>query len=172
MKSIGNCKCVTFNEFISDTLTQENNDKIYAASKNRKRNFEAGASQSKAPMVSKTPYCPPNANVRTAHLRRRTKLKPVSTKGIQFPCRRIPLGRVAPMFHQQTCRARTVTSLVIGQIDVPILPRMLKETSVRGVFTILQWRKFLLVKWSPLVSSLLMITLQLFSLIRVLRTPL
>jgi len=53
MKSMGNCKCVTFNEFISDTLTQENNDKIYAASKNRKRNFEAGASQSKAPMVSK-----------------------------------------------------------------------------------------------------------------------
>ena len=59
MKSMGNCKCVTFNEFISDTLTQENNDKIYAASKTRKRNFEAGASQSKAPVVSKTQYHPP-----------------------------------------------------------------------------------------------------------------
>ena len=44
MKSMGNCKCVTFNEFISDTLTQENNDKVYAASKTHKRNFEAGAS--------------------------------------------------------------------------------------------------------------------------------
>jgi hypothetical protein len=44
MKSMGNSKCVTFNEFISDALTQENNDKIYAASKTRKRNFEAGAS--------------------------------------------------------------------------------------------------------------------------------
>ena len=108
----------------------------------------------------------------TAHLRRRTKLKPVSARGIQFPCRRIPLGRVAPMFHQQTGHAGTITSLVIGQIDVPILPRMLKKTSVRGVFTTLLWRKFLLVKWSPLVSFLLMITLQLCSLILVLRIPL
>ena len=39
MKSMGNCKCVTFNEFISDTLTQENNGKVYAVSKTRKRNF-------------------------------------------------------------------------------------------------------------------------------------
>ena len=61
---MGNCKCVTFNEFFSDTVTQENNDKVYAASKTRKRNFEAGASQSKAPVVSKTQYRPPNANVR------------------------------------------------------------------------------------------------------------
>ena len=108
----------------------------------------------------------------TAHRRRRTKLKPVSARDIPFPCRRIHLGRVAPMFHHQTGRAGTVTNLVIGQTDVPILPRTLKETSVRGVFTILQWRKFLLVKWSPLVSFLLMITLQLCSLIRVLHIPL
>ena len=63
MKSLGNCKCVTFNEFVSDALTLENNDKVYDASKTRKRNFEAGASQSKAPVVSKTQYRPPNANV-------------------------------------------------------------------------------------------------------------
>jgi hypothetical protein len=44
MKSMGNSKYTTFNEFISDALTQENNDKIYAASKSCKRNFEAGAS--------------------------------------------------------------------------------------------------------------------------------
>ena len=109
----------------------------------------------------------------TAHLRRRIKLKLVSSKGTQFLCQRIPLDRAAPMSHQLTGRVGTVTSLVIGQISVPILPsRMLKETSVRGVFTTLLWRKFLLVKWSPLVSSLLMITLQLCSLIRVLRIPL
>jgi hypothetical protein len=63
MKSMGNSKCVTFNEFISDALTQENNDKIYATSKTHKRNFEAGASQSKAQVVSKTQYRPPTANV-------------------------------------------------------------------------------------------------------------
>jgi hypothetical protein len=44
MKSIGNSKCTTFNEFISDALTQENNNNIYAASKSHKRNYEAGAS--------------------------------------------------------------------------------------------------------------------------------
>jgi hypothetical protein len=44
MKSMGNSKCMTFNDFISDALTQENNDKIYAASKSRKRNYEAGVS--------------------------------------------------------------------------------------------------------------------------------
>jgi hypothetical protein len=44
MKSMGNNKYITFNEFIRDALTQENNDKIYATSKTHKRNFEAGAS--------------------------------------------------------------------------------------------------------------------------------
>jgi hypothetical protein len=64
MRSMGNSKCVTFNDFISDTLTQENNDKVYAASKTRKRNFEAGASQAKAPVISKTQYRSPTANIR------------------------------------------------------------------------------------------------------------
>jgi hypothetical protein len=44
MKTMGTSKCVMFNEFISDALTQENNNSIYAASKNCKRAFEAGAS--------------------------------------------------------------------------------------------------------------------------------
>jgi hypothetical protein len=44
MKTMGTSKCATFNEFISDALTQENNNSIYAASKSRKRAFEAGAS--------------------------------------------------------------------------------------------------------------------------------
>ena len=109
----------------------------------------------------------------TAHLRRRIKLKLVFARGTQFPYQRIALGRAAPMSRQQTGRAGTVTSLVTGLISAPILPsRMLREMSVRGVFTTLLWRKFLLVKWSPLVSSLLMITLQLCSLIRVLCIPL
>jgi hypothetical protein len=33
MKSMGNSKCATFNEFISDALTQENNNSIYATTK-------------------------------------------------------------------------------------------------------------------------------------------
>ena len=45
MKTLGNNKSNIFNEFVSDALTQENNNTIYAASKNRKRAFEASASQ-------------------------------------------------------------------------------------------------------------------------------
>ena len=44
MNTMGNCKCATFNEFVSDALSQENNNAIYVASKNRKRAYEAGAS--------------------------------------------------------------------------------------------------------------------------------
>jgi hypothetical protein len=44
MKTIGTSKCATFNEFISDALTQENNNSVYATSKSHKRAFEAGAS--------------------------------------------------------------------------------------------------------------------------------
>ena len=64
MKSMGSCKCVTFNEFISDTLTQENNDKIYAVH----------------PMLmSGTAH--PMLMSGTAHLRKRIKLKLVSARG-------------------------------------------------------------------------------------------
>ena len=51
MKTLANNKYATFNEFVSDALTQDNQNNIYAASKNRKRAFEAGASQSKAPVA-------------------------------------------------------------------------------------------------------------------------
>jgi hypothetical protein len=44
MKTMGTSKCATFNEFISDALTQENNNSIYVASKSRKKAFEAGVS--------------------------------------------------------------------------------------------------------------------------------
>ena len=48
MKTLENNKSATFNEFMGDTLTQENNNSIYSASKNHKRAFEASASQAKA----------------------------------------------------------------------------------------------------------------------------
>jgi hypothetical protein len=59
MKTMGTSKCATFNEFISDALTQENNNSIYATSKSRKRAFEAGVSQSRAPVASRAPSHPP-----------------------------------------------------------------------------------------------------------------
>ena len=61
---MGNCKCATFNEFVSDALTQENNNAIYAASKNRNRAYEVGASPSKALVTSKAPFRPPASAVK------------------------------------------------------------------------------------------------------------
>ena len=53
MKTLANNKSATFNEFVSDALTQDNQNNIYAASKNQKRAFEAGTSQSKAPVAAR-----------------------------------------------------------------------------------------------------------------------
>ena len=39
MKTLANNKSATFNEFVSDALTQDNQNNIYVASKNRKRAF-------------------------------------------------------------------------------------------------------------------------------------
>jgi hypothetical protein len=44
MKTMGNNKCVMFNDSISDALIQENNNAIYAMTKRHKRAFEARAS--------------------------------------------------------------------------------------------------------------------------------
>jgi hypothetical protein len=59
MKTMDTSKYATFNDFISDALTQENNNYIYVASKNRKRALEAGASQSRAPAALRAPPRPP-----------------------------------------------------------------------------------------------------------------
>jgi hypothetical protein len=58
MKTMGTSKCATFNEFISDALTQENNNSIYVASKSHKRAFEAGVSHSQAPVAPRAPSRP------------------------------------------------------------------------------------------------------------------
>jgi hypothetical protein len=81
MKSMGNSKCTTFNEFISDALTQENNDNIYAAFKSHKRNYEAGASQSKAPVVAKTQYRSPAANIQYCPPQKKNQEKTSFRKG-------------------------------------------------------------------------------------------
>jgi len=46
LKTMGRTKCATFNEFVSDALTQENYNAVYTATKTRKRAFEAEAGAS------------------------------------------------------------------------------------------------------------------------------
>jgi hypothetical protein len=94
----------------------------------------------------------------TVHLRRRIRLRLAFARGKQFLYQRILLGRVILMFHHLIGHAGIVISPVTGPRIARILPSIiLRETSVRGVFTIPLLRKFLLGKWSLLVSFLLMI---------------
>ena len=56
MKTMANSKCTTYNEFISDALTQENHNNLHVSAKGRKRAAEVGASvssQSRALVVAR-----------------------------------------------------------------------------------------------------------------------
>jgi hypothetical protein len=64
MKTMGTSKCTTFNDFISDALTQENNNAIYSISKSRKRAIEASASQSRTPAAPRAFPRPPAQNTK------------------------------------------------------------------------------------------------------------
>ena len=67
MKTMANSKCTTYNEFISDALTQENYNNMDAAAKGRKRAFEAGASRSshaRAPIIARPQFRPPASKFR------------------------------------------------------------------------------------------------------------
>jgi len=73
MKTLANNKFATFNEFVSDALIQENQNNIYSASKSRKRAYEVGASQPKAPIAVRPQfrlpalkYRPPQKKVQTS----------------------------------------------------------------------------------------------------------
>jgi hypothetical protein len=64
MKTMGTSKCTTFNDFISDALTQENNNAIYSASKSRKRALEASALQSRTSAAPRSSPRPPAQNTK------------------------------------------------------------------------------------------------------------
>ena len=62
MKTITNSRCTTYNEFISDALTQENQNNLHAAAKGHKRAAQvgiSGSSQSRALVVARPQFCPP-----------------------------------------------------------------------------------------------------------------
>ena len=43
IKTMANSRCSTYNEFVSDALTQENQNNLHAAAKGHKRAAKAGA---------------------------------------------------------------------------------------------------------------------------------
>ena len=64
LKTMGTGTRATFNAYISVCLTQENNNNNYSASKSRKKAFEAGLSQSRAPVAGRQQYRPPTPGAR------------------------------------------------------------------------------------------------------------
>jgi len=73
LKTMGIGTHATFNAYISDCLTQENNNNNYSASKSHKRAFEAGSSQSRAPVVGRQQYHPPALGARFRPPQKRSK---------------------------------------------------------------------------------------------------
>ena len=68
MKTMANAKYATCNEFVSDALTQENQNNLHAAAKDHERAVEVGASgssQSKASMAVRPQFHPPVPKFRT-----------------------------------------------------------------------------------------------------------
>ena len=67
MKTMANSRCATYNEFVSDALTQENQNNLLAVAKGCKRAAEMGASsssQSRASMVARPQFRPLAPNFR------------------------------------------------------------------------------------------------------------
>jgi hypothetical protein len=145
-KTMGTGKCDTFNEYVSNAITQENNNSVYSISKGRKRTFEVRSSQSKAPMVAKTQYRLPAANIRYRPPQKKNQAKTGFRKGYTVSLPKNASGQGSsnvPPANRPCWNCNKITGLA----SVPILPsRLLRQTSVRGVFTVPLLRKFLLEK--------------------------
>ena len=56
MKTMANSKCATYSDFVSDALTQENQNNLHVVAKGRKQAAEAsasGSSHSRAPVAAR-----------------------------------------------------------------------------------------------------------------------
>jgi len=97
LKTMGRTKCATFNEFVSDALTQENYNTAYTATKTRKRAFEAGAgaSQSKAPVAAKPQCRAPTPNQRYRPPLKKNQVKTGFRKGYSIA---LPRGNTGPSY--------------------------------------------------------------------------
>jgi len=80
LKTMGTGARATFNAYISDCLTQENNNNNYSASKSLKRAFEARSSQSRAPLAGRQQYRPPAPGARFRLPQRRNTGLPAQQK--------------------------------------------------------------------------------------------
>ena len=67
MKTMANLRCATYNEFVSDALTLENQNNLHVVAKGRKRAAKAGtlgSSQSRALVAARPQFHPPTPKYR------------------------------------------------------------------------------------------------------------
>jgi hypothetical protein len=64
MKAMCNSKCATFNEFVSDTILQENYNAVYAASKSHNKSHESNAPTTNTLVVITPQYYSPGISTR------------------------------------------------------------------------------------------------------------
>jgi len=93
LKTMGRTKCTTFNEFVSDALTQENYNTVYTATKTRKRTFEAGVGASQTKTATK--YRAPTPNQRYHQPAMKNQAKMGFRKGYSIA---LPRGNMGPSY--------------------------------------------------------------------------
>ena len=127
MKTMVNSRCTTYNEFISDALTQENHNNLHAAAKGRKRAAEVGASgssQSTAPVAARPQFDHQRPSLGLLH----QKLRPTDLRRFFVRCSPSPYprgmeGKEAQQDPRAINHASTVIKWVIGPRNAPILRR-------------------------------------------------
>jgi hypothetical protein len=70
-----NRKCATFNEFVSDTILQENYNAVYAASKSHEKSYESQASSSNTLVVVAPQYHFPSVSTRYHAYQKKDQVK-------------------------------------------------------------------------------------------------
>jgi hypothetical protein len=80
MKAMCNNKCVTFNEFVSDTILQENCNVVYAASKSHDKSHESNAPMTNTLVVITPQYYSPGISTRYHPYQKQDPVKRSSIK--------------------------------------------------------------------------------------------
>jgi len=128
---MGRTECATYNEFVSDALTQENYNTVYTATKTHKRAFEAGASQSKAPMASKPQYRAPTPNMRYRASAKKNQAKTGFCKGYSIA---LPRGNTGPSYAKTppaNCPCWNYNQTGHWQSNCPYPPKKANQGNVR-----------------------------------------